>query len=53
MSFRYVEVSIQEWIEEKDKQNIKRGVINMVFRPFLKWFDRSLEDMVTEGLKQV
>ncbi|VDI55177.1 Hypothetical predicted protein [Mytilus galloprovincialis] len=49
---RYVEVSIQEWIEEKDKQNIKRGVINMVFRPFLKWFDRSLEDMVTEGLKQ-
>lgn len=50
---RYVEVSIQEWIEEKRKQDEKRGVITKIFRPFLKWLDRSLESIVTEGLKQL
>jgi hypothetical protein len=46
-------VSIQEWIEEKEKENVKRNVIVMVFRPFIKWLDRNLEAIVTEGLKQV
>jgi len=46
-------VSIQEWIEEKEKENVKRNVIVMVFRPFIKWLDRNLESIVTEGLKQV
>lgn len=46
-------MSIQEWIEEKEKENVKRNVIVMVFRPFIKWLDRNLESIVTEGLKQV
>lgn len=35
------------------KQDEKRRVITKVFRPFLKWFDKNLENIVTEGLKQV
>lgn len=46
-------MSIEEWIEEKEKENVKKNVIVMVFRPFIKWLDRNLEAIVTEGLKQV
>lgn len=50
---RYVEVSIHEWVEEKEKQNVRHDIVVMVFRPFLKWLDKNLEEMVTEGLKQL
>lgn len=51
--YRYVEVSIEEWLEEKQKEQESAGIVDIIFRPFLKWLDRKLEDVVTDGLKQM
>ena len=50
---RYVEVSIEEWLEEKDVTLRDKGQVELIFRPFLRWLDRNIEDVVTEALKQV
>ena len=51
--FRYLEVSIEEWLEDKERQLEDSGQVELVFRPFLRWLDRNIEDVVTEGLTQV
>ncbi|KAH9523117.1 hypothetical protein Btru_065871 [Bulinus truncatus] len=50
---RYVEVSIKEWLEHKTKQLALAGKVELVFRPFLRWLDRNIEDIVTEALQQL
>lgn len=50
---RYLEVSIEEWLEDKERQLEDKGQLELVFRPFLRWLDRNIEDVVTEALKQV
>ena len=52
-NFRYLEVSIEEWLEDKERQLEDQGQVELVFRPFLRWLDRNIEDVVTEGLRQV
>lgn len=32
---------------------MKKGIVELFFRPFLRWMDRNMEAIVTEGLKQV
>lgn len=41
------------WLEERATVNERNGKVELMLRPFLRWFDRSLEDLVTSGLKQV
>lgn len=50
---RYLEVSIEEWLEDRERQLEDQGQVELVFRPFLRWLDRNIEDVVTEGLRQV
>ncbi|CAL1528789.1 unnamed protein product, partial [Lymnaea stagnalis] len=50
---RYVEISIKEWLEDKKEQLSSAGKVELVFRPFLRWFDRNIEDITTEALQQL
>ncbi|KAL8577997.1 hypothetical protein ACOMHN_048773 [Nucella lapillus] len=50
---RYLEISIEEWVKEKERQLDDNSQVELVFRPFLRWLDRNIEDVVTEGLKQL
>ncbi|KAK3096608.1 hypothetical protein FSP39_001645 [Pinctada imbricata] len=50
---RHVEASIEEWIENKEKEREKSEYLSLVFRPFLMWLDKALEDIVTAGLRQL
>jgi hypothetical protein len=42
-----------EWVENRFKEKKEGGKVELVFRPFLRWLDKSLEDLFTEGLKHV
>lgn len=44
---------MEEWLEEKDRELRDKGQAELVFRTFLRWLDRNIEDVVTEGLRQV
>jgi len=48
---RYIDITISEYLEEKKKQR-SSNQIELMFRPFLKWLDRSIDDITTEALKQ-
>ncbi|OWF40768.1 uncharacterized protein LOC110463370 [Mizuhopecten yessoensis] len=50
---RYVEASICEWLNHKETELENRGVLELTFRPFIHWLDKEMEDIVTEGLKQL
>nr|KAG5703656.1 hypothetical protein BaRGS_002530 [Batillaria attramentaria] len=50
---RYVEVSIAEWLEEKKRQLDENNQVEQVFRPFLRWLDKNIEDIVTDALRQL
>jgi len=50
---RYIEVTLQEWTEKKQKENVQKDIAELYFRPFLRWVDRTMETIVTEGLRQV
>lgn len=51
--FRYLEVSISEWLMERSAGFAERKEAELVARPLLRWLDRKIEDMMTEALKQV
>ena len=46
-------MSLEDWINAKQAELISAGVVRLEFRPFLKWLDRNLEEIVTGALKQV
>ncbi|KAH3840515.1 uncharacterized protein LOC127879356 [Dreissena polymorpha] len=50
---RYIEVSLKEWITHRAEDGAKQATVELVFRSFLRWMDRNLENIVTEGLKQL
>ncbi|XP_041367503.1 uncharacterized protein LOC121382082 [Gigantopelta aegis] len=50
---RYVEVSITEWCDERKRLLEKHGTLELHFRPFLRWLDKNLQEIVTEGLRQL
>ncbi|RUS73744.1 hypothetical protein EGW08_018481 [Elysia chlorotica] len=50
---RYVEVSIQEWIIDRQNQLAQNGKVELLFRPFLRWLDRNIEEITTEALLQL
>lgn len=50
---RHVEQASQEWIQAKHATNELLGKVELLFRPFLRWLDRSLERLFTEGARQL
>ncbi|XP_060557009.1 uncharacterized protein LOC132717539 [Ruditapes philippinarum] len=50
---RYIEVSLREWVEKKEEEMKRKNIVELLFRPFLRWMDRNMETIVTEGLKQL
>jgi len=53
INYRYVEVSIAEWLDKKQSELEKSNRLELIVRSFLRWLDKNLEDVVTEALKQV
>ncbi|CAG5124381.1 unnamed protein product [Candidula unifasciata] len=49
---RYIEVSIEEWLRQKMEQQAADRMVELLFRPFLLWLDRNIEDITMEALKQ-
>ena len=50
---RHVEQASIEWLQAKHATNQLLGKVELLFRPFLRWLDRSLERLFTEGARQV
>lgn len=50
---RYIKASLEEWTVKKEEECQKKGIVELLFRPFLRWMDRNMENIVTEGLKQL
>ncbi|XP_014670398.1 PREDICTED: uncharacterized protein LOC106811186 isoform X2 [Priapulus caudatus] len=53
LTARYMTDKVQQWLSERVLTNQETGKVELILRLFLRWFDRSLEDLVTQGLKQV
>ncbi|XP_020311682.1 uncharacterized protein si:dkey-24l11.2 [Oncorhynchus kisutch] len=50
---RYVEQASLEWLQAKHATNQLMGKVELLFRPFLRWLDRSMERLFTEGARQL
>uniref|UniRef100_A0A3Q3WJ88 Nucleoporin NUP42 n=1 Tax=Mola mola TaxID=94237 RepID=A0A3Q3WJ88_MOLML len=50
---RHVQRASQEWLQAKHATNELLGKVELLFRPFLRWLDRSLERLFTEGARQL
>ena len=47
---RYMSEYISDWIR---KRSLDRTSSDLAFRPFLKWFDRNMEELFTKAAQQV
>lgn len=50
---RHVQQASIQWLEAKHATNQLMGKVELLFRPFLRWLDRSLERLFIEGAKQL
>ncbi|KAM4618472.1 uncharacterized protein ACJ7VT_007854 [Polymixia lowei] len=50
---RHVQQASQEWLQAKHATNELMGKVELLFRPFLRWLDRSMERLFTEGARQL
>ncbi|KAM9854872.1 uncharacterized protein ACBR49_003415 [Aulostomus maculatus] len=50
---RHVQQASVEWLQAKHATNQLLGKVELLFRPFLRWLDRSLERLFTEGARQL
>ncbi|XP_046549896.1 uncharacterized protein LOC124259746 [Haliotis rubra] len=50
---RYLNSCVVGWVKEKRDNLESQGNYEIIFRPFLRWFDKSLEANVTEALRQM
>ncbi|XP_041652521.1 uncharacterized protein si:dkey-24l11.2 isoform X1 [Cheilinus undulatus] len=50
---RYVQEASIEWLQAKHATNQLLGKVELLFLPFLRWLDRSLERLFTEGARQL
>ena len=51
--YRHISKSIVEWLTARFEETKAGGRAELVTRAFLRWLDRSLEDLFTEGLRLV
>ncbi|KAM4573851.1 uncharacterized protein PAE49_008557 [Odontesthes bonariensis] len=42
-----------QWLQAKHATNQLMGKVELLFRPFLRWLDRSMERLFTEGARQL
>ncbi|XP_071965329.1 uncharacterized protein [Antedon mediterranea] len=49
---RHINEAAQNWVLAKHQTNLVGGKIELIFRPFLRWLDRSLENLFTEGARK-
>ncbi|KAK5598535.1 hypothetical protein CRENBAI_008833 [Crenichthys baileyi] len=50
---KHVQQASLEWLQAKHATNQLLGKVEMLFRPFCRWLDRSLERLFTEGARQL
>ncbi|XP_068170006.1 uncharacterized protein si:dkey-24l11.2 isoform X2 [Antennarius striatus] len=50
---RYVQQASLEWLQAKHATNQLLGKAELLFRPFLRWLDRNMERLFTEGARQL
>ncbi|XP_033823496.1 zinc finger CCCH domain-containing protein 18 [Periophthalmus magnuspinnatus] len=50
---KHVEQASVQWLQAKHATNKLLGKVELLFRPFLRWLDRSLERLFIEGAKQL
>ncbi|RVE71854.1 hypothetical protein OJAV_G00055900 [Oryzias javanicus] len=50
---KHVQDASVEWLQAKHATNQLLGKVELLFRPFLRWLDRSLERLFTEGARQL
>ncbi|XP_071771683.1 uncharacterized protein LOC139924521 [Centroberyx gerrardi] len=50
---RHVQQASLEWLQAKHATNQLMGKLELLFRPFLRWLDRSMERLFTEGARQL
>ncbi|XP_077373058.1 uncharacterized protein LOC144016161 isoform X2 [Festucalex cinctus] len=50
---RHVQQESLKWLQAKHATNQLLGKVELLFRPFLRWLDRSLEKLFTEGARQL
>lgn len=50
---RHLNKSISDWIKEKHESCLASEKIELLFRPFLRWLDRNLEELFIVGLRKV
>uniref|UniRef100_A0A671SJS4 Si:dkey-24l11.2 n=1 Tax=Sinocyclocheilus anshuiensis TaxID=1608454 RepID=A0A671SJS4_9TELE len=50
---RHVQKASEEWLNAKHATNQLMGRVELLFRPYLRWLDRSMEKLFTEGARQL
>ncbi|XP_030621897.1 uncharacterized protein si:dkey-24l11.2 [Chanos chanos] len=50
---RHVQQASQEWLQAKHATGQLMGKVELLFRPYLRWLDRSMERLFTEGARQL
>ncbi|KAI1904487.1 hypothetical protein AGOR_G00006140 [Albula goreensis] len=50
---RHLSQASQEWLQAKRATNELMGKVELLFRPFLRWLDRNMERLFTEGARQL
>ncbi|XP_016102172.1 uncharacterized protein [Sinocyclocheilus grahami] len=50
---RHVQKASEEWLKAKHATNQLMGRVELLFRPYLRWLDRSMEKLFTEGARQL
>ncbi|XP_067829368.1 uncharacterized protein si:dkey-24l11.2 isoform X2 [Heptranchias perlo] len=43
----------EEWLQAKHATNRLMGKLELLFRPYLRWLDRNMEKLFTEGARQI
>ncbi|EDO27476.1 predicted protein, partial [Nematostella vectensis] len=49
----YINGELEKWLGDQRKAREKKDNVNLLFRPFLLWFDRHLEELFIDAGKQM
>ncbi|XP_078063760.1 uncharacterized protein LOC144489773 [Mustelus asterias] len=50
---RHICMASEEWLRAKHATNRLMGKLELLFRPYLRWLDRNMEKLFTEGARQI
>ncbi|KAK2894792.1 hypothetical protein QQF64_012259 [Cirrhinus molitorella] len=49
----HVQKASEDWLKAKHATNQLMGRVELLFRPYLRWLDRSMEKLFTEGAREL